>query len=173
MLHRSPPKRRQTRALPRPVIKQDKPKPVIELASRLVFSEDEKRELIMAHADARKGREQGMGLGHYIAIVAGCLLVVGGWWLTLERNILYLSPPQDESFSAIAKDRLRGAQAHWAEPVIDNRPAQSLIEQNLINAKQDLGQEAVKDALMKSTATRLMSATATRVTPLAPSEPTP
>ncbi len=52
-----------------------------------ILTADEKRELISAHAAARHGRPSGYGLGYYIAVGASCLVVMTGWWLTLDTTL--------------------------------------------------------------------------------------
>ncbi len=47
----------------------------------------EKHALIQAHASARENVRRGWGWGSYIGIIASCLVVVSGWWLTLDTNI--------------------------------------------------------------------------------------
>lgn len=59
------------------------------------FSEDDaplivphhKHALIKAHADVRHKVRTGWGWGYYIGVAASCLVVVSGWWLTLDKNI--------------------------------------------------------------------------------------
>lgn len=50
-----------------------------------LMSEEEKHELIRAHAAKRPSR-RGLGIGYYTAIIMSCLVVAGGWLLTLDEN---------------------------------------------------------------------------------------
>ncbi len=68
------------------------------------FSEDhaplvapqEKHALIRAHAEAREQARTRWGIGYYIGVAASCLVVVSGWWFTLDRNVRSnISPARD------------------------------------------------------------------------------
>jgi len=54
---------------------------------RHLLSEEEKRELILAHTEARQDGQKSPGPGFYIAIVASSLAVIVGWWTTLGITI--------------------------------------------------------------------------------------
>lgn len=94
---RAPPKRHSVAHEPRPAT-SDRPK---------VLSSDEKRELIHAHTEARQGRPSGYGLGYYIAVGASCLVVVSGWWLTLDTNLRWGA---DRAPDRLSEDISREAQ---------------------------------------------------------------
>ncbi len=51
-----------------------------------VLSSEEKRELILAHAEARTPTSS-WGFGYVVGIAASCLVVVSGWWWTLGTNL--------------------------------------------------------------------------------------
>ena len=48
-----------------------------------LLSHDQKRELILAHAAARQARRLPKGWFYVMGIVASCLVVMAGWWLTV------------------------------------------------------------------------------------------
>lgn len=52
-----------------------------------ILSEEEKHQMILAHAAKHSAHPQGWGIGYSIAIMASCLVVVSGWWLTLDSNV--------------------------------------------------------------------------------------
>ncbi len=51
-----------------------------------MLSSEEKRELILAHAEARTPTSS-WGFGYVVGIAASCLVVVSGWWWTLGTNL--------------------------------------------------------------------------------------
>lgn len=49
---------------------------------------DEKRELILAHAHARRAKQpQALGFFYYASITTAAVIVAAGWWLTLGKNL--------------------------------------------------------------------------------------
>lgn len=64
----------------------------------------EKHALIRAHADARAKVRTGWGIGYYIGVAASCLVVVSGWWLTLDKNIrTNLDPGRDSLIDVVSE----------------------------------------------------------------------
>ncbi len=55
-----------------------------EMQTRII-TDDEKHELIRAHAETRQSHKS-LGVGYYTAIVTCCLVVAGGWLMTLQEN---------------------------------------------------------------------------------------
>lgn len=51
-----------------------------------LMSEDEKHQLIRAHAEARADRPKRPGLGYYVAVGMSCVVVGAGWLMTLDAN---------------------------------------------------------------------------------------
>lgn len=78
-----------------PEASKRRPRGPARTAHQPLFSQDEtplvvphqKHALIRAHADARVKARTGWGIGYYIGVAASCLVVVSGWWLTLDQNI--------------------------------------------------------------------------------------
>lgn len=65
-----------------------------------ILTEDEKHELIRAHAEERSTRK-GFGMGYYTAIVMCCLVVGGGWIATLRWNFGLFSNHQDPAIQTV------------------------------------------------------------------------
>lgn len=79
------------RAAPR----RSRPQTTAESSS--IVTNDEKRQLILAHAAARAGRSQPWGLGYYVAVAASCLIIVTGWTLTVKSGLRSQIPSQSDS----------------------------------------------------------------------------
>lgn len=73
-----------------------------------MLTDEAKRELILAHAAARSKTARDWGIGYTVAIAASCLVVFGGWWLTLDRSLGVAKHP-DGFFKILSdtKQRLR------------------------------------------------------------------
>lgn len=69
-----------------------------------MISSDEKRELILAHAQARTSPGHGWGLGYYVAIAASCLVVVTGWWMTAGINLRTGVAPRDQLLEGLSQN---------------------------------------------------------------------
>ncbi|MBP7005705.1 hypothetical protein KBB27_01105 [Patescibacteria group bacterium] len=48
-----------------------------------LLTPDQKRELILAHASARQTRTTPRGWMYVFGVAAACLMVAGGWWMTV------------------------------------------------------------------------------------------
>src|SRR5574337_1583466 len=68
-----------------------------------MMSEDEKRELILAHAAARANEKGPWGPGYFVAVVASCLVVATGWWMTLNANVRTVPWPQDPLVQGVSQ----------------------------------------------------------------------
>lgn len=69
-------------------------------------SSEEKRQLILAHTAARE-RRMSWGPGYYVAIAASCLVIVSGWWLTLDTNLRAGIRPGQDPLVQMVKDSAR------------------------------------------------------------------
>lgn len=107
-----------------------------------IMSEEEKRELIRAHAENRHGRKK-LGLGYYTAICLSCVVVGSGWILTLEENFGLKAPvgddPAIESIQDSVESFKRNAAIRIPEAKKDFEQAQTQIkayqeEQTLTNS---------------------------------------
>lgn len=78
-----------------------------------ILSEEEKHELILAHAQARKNEPREFGLGYYIAVAASCLVVMTGWWLTLGTTISSGVPQQSDPAVEALKEATEQLQASF------------------------------------------------------------
>ena len=58
-----------------------------EVGEPVMLTDEAKRELILAHAAARSKTSRDWGIGYTVAIAASCVIVFGGWWLTLDRSL--------------------------------------------------------------------------------------
>lgn len=87
-----------------------------------MLTDEAKRDLILAHAAARSKTSRDWGIGYTVAIAASCLVVFGGWWLTLDRSLGVAKHP-DGFFQILSttKQRLRDEGAPQA-----TRAAQAL-----------------------------------------------
>lgn len=56
-------------------------------SSPVILSQEEKHELIRAHAASRHARPEKMGLGYYVAVAASFLIVATGWVYTFDRGL--------------------------------------------------------------------------------------
>lgn len=75
-------------------------------ATPRILSDEEKRGLILAHAKHHRSRPQKWGLGYAVGLVASCLVVAFGWFLTLDTNLHNgWSTSPDPSWTVV-KDRL-------------------------------------------------------------------
>ncbi len=93
-------------------------------------SSEEKRQLILAHTAARE-RRMSWGPGYYVAIAASCLVIVSGWWLTLDKNLRAGIRPGQNPLVQTVKDSAR---------VFDGSAADSLDP----NTKKELEREALE-----------------------------
>ncbi len=62
-----------------------------------IVTDDEKRQLILAHAAVREQRRENWGLGYYGAIAASCLVIITGWMLTLGSGLRSQIPNESDS----------------------------------------------------------------------------
>ncbi len=97
IIRRAPPRR--TKAAPRALT------PDAQTTPRLI-SDAEKRELILAHAEHHRTRPQKWGVGYAVGLVASCLVVAVGWFMTLETNLRNGWPTSSDPSWTIVKDRL-------------------------------------------------------------------
>ncbi len=79
-----------------------------------MISSDEKRELILAHAEARSRRPtQNWGMGYYIGIAASCLVVATGWWLTIGTSLRVRLPTEPDQAAQILKEQTDKLKEEW------------------------------------------------------------
>lgn len=69
-----------------------------------IVSEDEKYELIRAHAASRQKRPHGYKLGYYIAVAASCLVVVTSYALTTDRVMIKPVQKQDPTYEVLVQN---------------------------------------------------------------------
>ncbi len=83
------PRRTAPSRAPRPVLEEPAVRQHVYQDTPQILSEEEKHELIRAHAHARQIKKppvQHMA-GYYVAVAASCLMVMTGWWFTADKNI--------------------------------------------------------------------------------------
>jgi hypothetical protein len=82
---------------------------------RSVLSHEEKHQLILAHAARHAAHGQGWGIGYSIAILASCLVVVSGWWITLDTNMRRsINPSSDQTWESMSSELSKIEQV-WEE----------------------------------------------------------
>jgi len=69
-----------------------------------ILSQDEKHELIRAHAATRQKRPHGYKLGYYIAVAASCLVVVTSYALTVNYRIAKPMPKPDPVYEEFVQN---------------------------------------------------------------------
>lgn len=118
-------------------------------------SEEEKRQLILAHASIRDTRP-GLGFGGYIGIAASCLVIMTGWWLTLDRNLR-----TDLPFTAnTGFDQVRNSIATFQQ----NLQNKSAVTSDIADPQAQFRQQVLENA-----AAQVRQATSQSVTSSAPS----
>lgn len=112
-----------------------------------IVTDDEKRQLILAHAAAREGRPENWGLGYYVAVAASCLVVVTGWMLTLGSGIRSQIPSQPDSI-------LKTLRINWekyGDAVKQSRQSVSAGIDTLSQTPSKIQEAALKDAALRLT----------------------
>lgn len=86
--------------------------PSISVAPR-ILSEEEKHQLILAHARARKPVDPGQRVSLWVGVALCLLFIVGGWWFTLKSGISRtMAGPPDPTLTQSAEltsDFLKGS----------------------------------------------------------------
>lgn len=124
----------------------------------------EKQALIRAHADARVKARTGWGIGYYIGVAASCLVVVSGWWLTLDKNIrTNMNPGRDPLVQVLdeSTDDLRDNMEQVADGPNGTHAMQASV--------QRLREEYERARLEAQSQATTTSATTTSLTPSSPS----
>lgn len=154
----TPPPRRRRVISPRPRVVEDEPE-LIEQAPPIethqpAFHHEEKRRLILAHAQARRERPRGLGFFHYVAIVASCFVIMIGWWMTMERN--FALPSSGQSFAGVFQNSLENA-ARQQQQFFPSADSETNLDRRLNQADQEVrGRNAAEAQVMDQTARRLL-----------------
>jgi len=62
-----------------------------------MLNSDGKRELILAHHEARRQQKPVPAVVYFAGIAASCLVVVTGWWMTIGSNVFRPLLKNDEA----------------------------------------------------------------------------
>lgn len=103
-----------------------------------ILSDEEKRGLILAHAQMRKERRRpSLQAWHYMAIGVACLIVFVGWWSTIDRNITQGAQlPRKGSLSDILRTHTQGIGAEFETVKEQSMTGADLLKQHFAELTQ-------------------------------------
>lgn len=117
-----------------------------------MLSSEEKRELILAHAEARTPQSS-WGFGYVVGIAASCLVVVSGWWWTLGTNL------RSDIFSSSNNSKTQEWQTtleKW-KTITASSTSGEAIGQADVNARMDALKNRFHEAWLKAKASSTSS----------------
>jgi hypothetical protein len=115
--------------------KKPRPEPVLHeevtwnLEEPHVLTEEEKRELILAHVAARAEEPRQWGIGYAIGLVASCLVVAVGWLMTFSSNMRASLTPEPEPLLEATREPLQKFQEELPSLPDFGRPIEELKRQ--------------------------------------------
>ena len=117
-----------------------------------MLNDEEKRELILAHAAARAHEPREWGIGYAVGLLATILIVVTGWVLTFERNLRVQLPTTQDSLVSGTKERV--------ETILQNAPTPKQVTDS-VEAQRRAYEAAIKAARVSQAASSTVPALTT------------
>lgn len=121
-----------------------------------VLSAEEKHELILAHAEARRHKHHHARFGavYAIGVAATCLVVVSGWWITVGSNLRQTLPGQDAAVKILTESAKNAREGLSASSSTEE------LRQEIQQAKQEYQKEMFKEELLKDAKEKLSATNA-------------